>query len=65
MTDAPNDSASPDMPEGIDPEIRDPATERAANGGDTRHIVRFLIVKALVFMLFPAVLTALAVFFMI
>ena len=32
---------------------------------DTRHIVRFLIGKALLFMLFPAILAALAVFFLI
>ncbi|MEI2387159.1 phosphoribosylformylglycinamidine synthase-associated small membrane protein [Breoghania sp. JC706] len=32
---------------------------------DTGRIIRFLIGKALLFMLFPAVLAALAVFFLI
>ena len=48
-------------------ESRDDKAESAARrqAGDTRRIVRFLIGKALLFMLFPAVLAALAVFFLI
>ncbi|PTW57541.1 hypothetical protein C8N35_11020 [Breoghania corrubedonensis] len=41
------------------------ADEARPEADDARRIIRFLIGKALLFMLFPAVLAALAVFFLI